>query len=131
METPGVHAPAQMNQAMPAAMLQWAGAYGQSRANLRLYAIPGFELGEELARAAEPAVLRILKALADAVGCIGARRNVRQMLIRCRILNDGGGFSFCGADNCSLRGLDLLHEIARAAANVGILRIPTQRRPCR
>jgi hypothetical protein len=54
-----------------------------------MYAMLGFELGEELPCRPSPPFFHILQALVNAFLCIGASCNVQQTLICFSVLHDG------------------------------------------
>ena len=83
---------------------------------LTRYAVCGFEFGKELLGVAPLSSLGLLQALADAFSSIGAGSDIEQALIGSRILHDGFSLAFDGEHDGLLALLELLHKIARAAA---------------
>jgi len=53
-----------------------------------MYPMPRFKIFEKLARRANPALFRVLQALADALFRVGSGGNIKQSLIGLRVLHD-------------------------------------------
>src|SRR5467141_3397377 len=79
----------------------------------------GFKLVEKLLRGSGLSFFRVRQALTDTFRNIGASSNVEQVLIGLRILHDGRGLSFHSKHHGALALLELLYEVAGAAAECG------------
>jgi len=81
--------------------------------------MPGFEFPEEFSCWTDSSFSHVFKALADALGRVGARRYIQQALVGFCILNHRCSFTVDGQHYRPLALLDLLHEITRPPTKGG------------
>jgi hypothetical protein len=76
----------------------------------------GFKLGEELSKRPSSASCGVTQALTDSFTGVGLGRNIEQPLVCFRILDDRSSLSLDSEHHRPLTPLELLHEVAGAAA---------------
>jgi len=76
--------------------------------------MPGFELFEESPRRPDPAFPDVTQSLADALCCIGLRRDIEEPLIGLGILHNGRGLSVNRQHHRTFGFPELFQKIARS-----------------